>query len=243
MFRIDLLGIISEAPSTPYPYGRLINSNPPGSGNGSPAIAEWGNDAVLGMYAALSHFGLTPSNLQEQVGDSDMVRLLQACLPVGALIEFAIDTDPSILDIRALVCDGSTVSEVTYADLFAILGTKWNIGGEPGGEFRLPDYRGKFVRGFDAGAGVDTGRVFAAPQLDAFQGHIHTPQAGATNSGGTVRDLSLLVGEGIQVAPTGSIRFIEPESGGTQTDGVNGTPRIGPQTRPINETAQILIRF
>lgn len=232
MFKLDNLGIIIEAPSGPYPFGRLINSSPPGSGNGSPAVAEWANDSLMGMYAALAHFGLTPSDLQEQVGNSDLVKLFQAALPVGALIEFAIDTDPSTLDIRALECDGSTVSEVTYADLFAVLGTKWNTGGEPGGEFRLPDWRGKFVRGFDNGAGIDSGRVFAAAQLDQFQGHEHTMEwlVRTLDAGATIA--SDLASTGVSKATSAIV-----------TDGVSGVPRVGDQTYPINETAAILIRY
>lgn len=37
-----------------------------------------------------------------------------------------------------LLCDGSTVSLTTYADLYAALGTAFNTGGEPAGTFRLP---------------------------------------------------------------------------------------------------------
>ena len=37
-----------------------------------------------------------------------------------------------------LICDGSPYSSVTYPALFAILGTA-----------NLPDFRGKFVRGYD----------------------------------------------------------------------------------------------
>ena len=37
-----------------------------------------------------------------------------------------------------LLCDGSTYSSVTYPDLFAVLGTT-----------TLPDFRGKFARGYD----------------------------------------------------------------------------------------------
>ena len=37
-----------------------------------------------------------------------------------------------------LICDGSTYSSVTYPALFNVLGTT-----------TLPDFRGKFVRGYD----------------------------------------------------------------------------------------------
>lgn len=238
MFKLNNLGIVIEAPSPEYPFGRLINSSPPGSGNGSPVIAELTNDSLMGFYAALDHFGITPSDLQEQVGDSDLVRLFQAAYPVGSFIFHGADTDPSTLDVRALACDGSTVSEVTYADLFAEIGTLWNIGGEPGGEFRLPDWRGKFPRGWDDGAGVDPARVFAAPQLDQMQGHWHDLYAFNFVAGGSGSAANIQVGATNVAQQTGqdAIRV-------AITDGVNGAPRLGLQTQPINETAYIWIRY
>jgi microcystin-dependent protein len=40
-----------------------------------------------------------------------------------------------------LICDGSEVSQTTYATLFGIIGTTYNTGGEAGGNFRLPDFK------------------------------------------------------------------------------------------------------
>jgi phage-related tail fiber protein len=37
----------------------------------------------------------------------------------------------------------------------------------------VPDLRGKFPRGWDNGAGVDTGRVFGTYQADAYASHNH----------------------------------------------------------------------
>jgi microcystin-dependent protein len=39
--------------------------------------------------------------------------------------------------------------------------------------FAVPDLRGKFPRGWDNGAGVDTGRVFGTYQADAYASHNH----------------------------------------------------------------------
>lgn len=174
MFEIDDLGIVVEAPSPDWLFGRLINSNPPGTGNGSPAIAEYINDPIQGMYAALDYFGIAPSNLQEQIGNSDMIRLFAAVLPVGTIFSVGFDTDPSTLDIRALPCDAAAVSETTYAELFARIGTTWNTGGEPGGTFRVPESRGEFLRGWDNGRGIDAARAFASAQADALLQHLHS---------------------------------------------------------------------
>jgi hypothetical protein len=54
-----------------------------------------------------------------------------------------------------LLCDGSNVSAVTYAALYAVLGNRY--GGTPGVDFNVPDYRGVFLRGYDGAGGADQG--------------------------------------------------------------------------------------
>jgi len=39
--------------------------------------------------------------------------------------------------------------------------------------FRVPDYRGEFIRGFDDGAGVDANRPFGSLQMDMIKEHKH----------------------------------------------------------------------
>jgi hypothetical protein len=38
---------------------------------------------------------------------------------------------------------------------------------------KLPDLRGEFIRGFDDGRGVDTGRQLLSAQADSFAAHTH----------------------------------------------------------------------
>lgn len=49
-----------------------------------------------------------------------------------------------------LTCDGSTVSRTTYSSLFAVIGTSFNIGGEAGTDFRLPNLKGRTAYGRDS---------------------------------------------------------------------------------------------
>lgn len=60
-----------------------------------------------------------------------------------------------------LLADGSTVSQSTYADLFALLGTVHNTGGETAGTFRLPNLTRRVAVGYDATAltTYDVGKV------------------------------------------------------------------------------------
>ncbi|KEO52482.1 phage tail protein [Thalassospira permensis] len=85
---------------------------------------------------------------------------------IGSVTAFAMPTPPE----GWLVCDGSAVSRTDYADLYAAIGTVWGHGDQIA-TFNLPDLRGEFVRGFDAGRGVDADvdRVFASSQQFAIE--------------------------------------------------------------------------
>jgi microcystin-dependent protein len=63
-----------------------------------------------------------------------------------------------------LKCNGAVLSRASYQRLFAVIGTAHNTGGETSLQFRLPDARGEFLRGFDDGRGVDVGRAFGSKQ-------------------------------------------------------------------------------
>ena len=98
-----------------------------------------------------------------------------------------------------LACSGQLISRTTYASLFAIIGTTYGAG-DGSTTFALPDLRGEFIRGWDNGRGVDTGRGFASAQAgdnashthsassDTHAGHTHSynqPAAGAIAGYGT----------------------------------------------------------
>lgn len=72
---------------------------------------------------------------------------------------------------------GSIASEASWA--------AGNSGGFSTGDlattFRVPDHRGEFLRGFDNGRGVDSGRVIGTNQADSLKDHTHTYQYYGTN--------------------------------------------------------------
>jgi microcystin-dependent protein len=74
----------------------------------------------------------------------DAVRL--AINPIGSVQAYAGASAPTYW----LLCDGRTVSQTTYASLYAVLSTLYNTGGEAAGTFRLPDLRGRVVAGLDS---------------------------------------------------------------------------------------------
>ena len=81
----------------------------------------------------------------------------------GMLIEWAVATPPG----GFLLCDGTTVSRATYADLFALWGTTFGAG-DGSTTFGLPDYRGRVSVHPDGGAG----RLSAAGAVGATGGDV-----------------------------------------------------------------------
>ncbi len=96
----------------------------------------------------------------------------QYAAPSGAIIQFAAPTAPT----GWFICDGTAYSRTTYSGLFATIGTLWGSG-DGSTTFNVPDFRGMFLRGWDAGAGNDLntpGRTFASYESSAFTSHNHT---------------------------------------------------------------------
>ncbi|NHR08065.1 hypothetical protein HA052_23010 [Chromobacterium haemolyticum] len=96
----------------------------------------------------------------------------------GAVAYFAMSSAPA----GWLFADGSAVSRTSYANLFAAIGTRYGAGNGTT-TFNLPDLRGEFIRGWDGGRNVDSGRVLGSAQADSFQSHSHALN-GAWASGG-----------------------------------------------------------
>jgi microcystin-dependent protein len=109
-------------------------------------------------------------------------------VPTGTVFAFAGSTAPS----GWLVCDGTAYSQTTYSSLFAVLGSTYNTQTNPttnaawatptGGTFRVPDYRGIFLRssGQASGQTVVTVGGHQEPATKrptvAFTGNYTTPR-------------------------------------------------------------------
>lgn len=61
----------------------------------------------------------------------------------GMLREFA----GGVVPFGYLACDGGAYARSTYPDLFAAIGVTWNIGGEAGTDFRVPNLNGRATIG------------------------------------------------------------------------------------------------
>ncbi len=87
------------------------------------------------------------------------MRSLEYIMASGIVLPFAGTTAPA----GWLLCQGQTVNRITYAALFAVIGTTYGAG-DGSTTFGVPDMRGEFPRGLDAGRGVDSGRVLGSAQ-------------------------------------------------------------------------------
>ncbi|KAF0863957.1 phage tail protein [Pseudomonas sp. LD120] len=101
-------------------------------------------------------------------------------LPVGSIVAFPKGSVPP----GFLEMDGNYKSIAAYPDLAAYLGTTFNKGDEGAGNFRLPESRGEFLRGWDHGRGVDAGRGLGSWQADEFKSHTHRVQYGSNPGSG-----------------------------------------------------------
>ena len=70
-----------------------------------------------------------------------------------------------------LVCDGTSYVTSAWPELFGAIGTTFGTGKNSVGDttFCVPDMRGQFIRGVDAGANVDPGRTLGTKQPDTIQ--------------------------------------------------------------------------
>nr|CBI81752.1 Phage related protein [Bartonella schoenbuchensis R1] len=88
--------------------------------------------------------------------------------PPGFIATFAMQTAPD----GWLICDGASYERVKYPRLFKAIGEHWGTDSDT--TFKVPDFRGMFLRGFDDGRGIDKDRKFAEKQQDSFKAHTHS---------------------------------------------------------------------
>ena len=101
---------------------------------------------------------------------------LSGMVPSGAVLYFAGQTAPA----GWLKANGAAVSRTAYAALFAAIGTTYGAG-DGSTTFNLPDLRGEFMRGWDDGRGIDSGRVLGSAQGDAIRNITGSIDTGSHN--------------------------------------------------------------
>lgn len=193
---------------------------------------------------------------------SQWLRLSTSSEPVGSIVAFAGDT--SNIPDGWLLCDGSSISQSSYPELFGAIGMVW---GGSGTDFNLPDLRGRFLRGTDLGAGNDadassrtpsnsggnTGDAVGTVQDENFKSHSH-----AINDPGHDHDYNnsgtfnrLLRYSGANTSDDEDLSANEPDvtSIGSPLDILNSATGIsilnsgGSETRPVNAAVNFIIKY
>lgn len=206
---------------------QLINSSPADVDiNGLPEVTSWANT---------DHAHIQKSGVDSKIKKSNFI--VSESVLTGSILSYGNDSIPT----GYLFCDGSAISRTTYSDLFAAIGTTWGVG-DGSTTFNLPDLRGVFIRGTGSHGSLTMadGNPFAGPTVgssenDQGQGHVHwNPQtANRYSVSGTGSDGGL-----------GNSGHISAHiTNGPQDDSVNGTPRSGDETRPVNFGVKNLIKY
>lgn len=166
-------------------------------------------------------------------------------VPIGTIVAFG--GPESCIPDGWLFCDGDVLNSSEYEDLYNAIGTRW---GGDGNTFRIPDLRGRFLRGLDKSGKVDRdahlrsalypggsfGNEVGSYQEDAFQGHRHEnvgAYLGAAHQG-----------YGISTTHNDSWNSTVPlfNLNPNISDGLHGVPRVAGETRPVNAAVNYIIR-
>ncbi len=166
---------------------------------------------------------------------NELAQNVQA-VPAGTIVSFAGPEDR--VPEGWLLCDGRLFesTDPAYSELFRAIGTYW---GSSGTQFRIPDLRGEFLRGVDAGRNRDpdagqrknydgtvVGGLVGSCQEDAFESHIHYMN----------RPFDIQAESG-----SGGVKW----HGGPIADqtGIPKTGNVSSETRPINAAVNFIIKY
>lgn len=160
-------------------------------------------------------------------------------VPPGTVQFYAGSTAPA----GWVKANGAALSRATYAALFAAIGTTFG-GGDGVSTFTLPDLRGEFLRGWDDGRGVDTGRSFGNAQSFAMQNITGGIVVDSANSAGAFISASGIVGQ------SGGLTSVFLASGGSTGSRSRGfdidasrVAQTSTETRPRNVALLAIIKF
>jgi microcystin-dependent protein len=146
-------------------------------------------------------------------------------IPVGGVLIHSGNTAPA----GYLEANGAAVSRTTYAALFNLYSSQSLLAtygtGDGTTTFNLPNYQGEFLRGWDNGRGVDTGRAMGSTQSGSIEAHVHSispPTASDDTS------------QGLTTTGTGGAENITPYNSGSYG---------GAETRPRNIAVMFCVKY
>lgn len=191
-------------------------------------------------------------------------------IPAGAVFSYAGSSNPS----GWLLCQGQAVLRTTYPQLFAVIGTLYNTqidpttGGswaDPGSSyFRIPDYRGLFLKSVGTASGMDavtlglyqgTKTKVNSLSINGIGNHSHSLANAGVRFGGLGAASGSLYGSDIGSGPIPARPYPCIGMGDYAADrwwvmpGFSGTADHhhsiygDNETRPINKGTQYIIKF
>lgn len=173
----------------------------------APAVT-FANDLTTGMYyVGTKKLGFSAGGIAAAFIDQNNVGVGQSgaqfyyangavLTPVGTVIDFAGASIPS----GWILCFGQNLAQASYPELFVALGTTWGSPG--GGNFTLPDLRGRVSAGRDDMGGVTAGRITNAGS--GIVGTLLGTSGGAQNILLSATDIPALTTGNNSVTPTGT---------------------------------------
>lgn len=195
---------------------KFTGGNPSTAAPATIVTSDWLNAAQEEIANAIEGVGITLN----KADNTQLLAALRALVPPGEIKAYSGAAAPA----GYLMCHGQTVSRTTYADLFEIIGTTFGAG-DGSTTFVVPDLRGEFIRGLDAGRGVDTGRTLGSSQADALKLHDHTLYRGMNQA---------------VVLSSGADSTMGPNPGGDAE--LKTTETGGDETRPRNVALNYIIK-
>ena len=224
----------------------------PQGATGVGATGPTGPTGDAGSVGLQGNTGPTgPTGLQGATGLTGATGPSTSDGPVGSIMAFAGVNAPS----GWLLCNGSAVSRATYADLFTVIGNAWG-NGDGVNTFNIPDLRGRFLRGVDAGTGRDpdaatrtatnaggnTGDNVGTLEDQQLNAHTHA----ITDPGHFHRSVNSDVvrntggyGTGLGTGGLGPNQITMT----TNTTGITVNPTPGTETRPVNASVNFIIKY
>ena len=167
--------------------------------SGSPFVSLKSPSSLSGNIALTLPSAITNGGFLQTDGSGNLSFSIIEGVPSGSVFCRAVATVPT----GYLECNGAAVSRTTYSALFAVIGTTYGAG-NGSSTFNVPDLRGEFIRGFDNGRGVDSGRSVATSQGGQNASHNHSISVSGTTSTKSLTGDVRRISEGYRVSGTAS---------------------------------------